>query len=495
MKNSSVYSEKLLPHLYTLIRPLGAGGLSETFLAETPEGKRLVLKRTDMQRLLKAGEDFRGLWQGLERLKNLRHPQLAAVYDLFLADGCLWEAEEYAAGRTLRQLKRSRPDGYFSAGEILSVTKQLAEAAGFLHTNGLVHLDIQPDNILIDDKGRLKLVDFGSCRPWKETSFDRALRGTAGFAAPEMSGGFSAITPAADIYGTGRIMAYMLQKEDAGPHPGAASFSIHACTAEDLLIDRVIRACTAWQPEKRPASCSSLLDMLALSGEEKTRLLRRRQRRIPAMLLAALLMVMGLAGVSGRAGAVFPKREAYLQNQAVLQASGQKGTAPAALLYRGTMLLSAGDLRQACACFQRAAIKEKEEIPLTEGNDKGRVSAGARLLALTGLKDADLPALVLVLETVLGEAQPAPEDLAAALECVASAQKAAAFPEAAEQLRLCCLTALTLKAEAFRGAGIPEKRLRDILAALTADVESAECREMKVLAENMLLLAYEGGRE
>ena len=110
---------------YQVMKTLGAGGQSDVWLVLHKRTCALMaLKRIPLKAQWPRGE--------LDYARHLEHPGLPKIYDIFLAEGCVWIAMEYLEGKTLEQLKQER--GRFSEKELLQWLKQLTEILAYLHS-------------------------------------------------------------------------------------------------------------------------------------------------------------------------------------------------------------------------------------------------------------------------------------------------------------------------------------------------------------------------
>jgi serine/threonine-protein kinase len=185
---------------YELIKPLGAGGMAEVFLART-EGmagflKLLVIKRVLPE--LKDDLEFIEMFFDEARLAaRLSHPNICQVFDLGEAHGVPFIAMEYVPGQSLNGLmvellERKRP---MPLPALLRVSSQLLEALHYAHTLNdeqnrplnLIHRDVTPSNIMVTPQGSLKLLDFGIARAATRRHRTQAgmTVGKMGYMAPE----------------------------------------------------------------------------------------------------------------------------------------------------------------------------------------------------------------------------------------------------------------------------------------------------------------------
>ncbi len=159
----------------------------------------------------------RQAWQDpvqLERLKDelrlarkITHPNVLRTFDFGELDGVQFISMEYVRGVTLRYMLDQTDRLPFSAG--LRVAKQLCAGLGAAHAQGVIHRDIKPDNLILDQAGNAKLMDFGIARPVVRQAAGHTQQGwivgTPQFMSPEQLEGRE-VDARADIYSTGVVL-------------------------------------------------------------------------------------------------------------------------------------------------------------------------------------------------------------------------------------------------------------------------------------------------
>ena len=209
---SSVHAagERLGP--FELVRPLGRGGMGEVWLARQVDGR----VRRDVALKLPALAHQAEVWRERFRrerdiLARLEHPHIARLYDAGVAEsGQPWLAMECVTGRTLMEHASARG---LSLPQRLALFRQVLAAVAHAHRHLVVHRDLKPGNILVDEAGAVKLLDFGIAKLVEEGDSDIAgeltrLGGrmmTLRYAAPEQVAA-EAITTATDIYALGVVL-------------------------------------------------------------------------------------------------------------------------------------------------------------------------------------------------------------------------------------------------------------------------------------------------
>jgi predicted Ser/Thr protein kinase len=189
---------------------LGEGGQGQVFpVIDTRLGRNLVLKlarrpleaeRAGQERLLREGR----------LLAECAHPNLVRVVDLDLHEGRPFLVMEHVRGLNLQQLAEQRRPGPRQAARLVA---GLAGAVAYIHARGIVHQDIKPANVLIDDEGRPKLIDFGLARlrhAWTDDA-SGSMGGTISYMSPEQAlGRHERIGPWTDVFGLGGVLYYLL---------------------------------------------------------------------------------------------------------------------------------------------------------------------------------------------------------------------------------------------------------------------------------------------
>jgi serine/threonine protein kinase len=142
-------------------------------------------------------------------LKKLSHPNIVPFYGLFQTMDMAFLLERYIDGPSLKDILRGQTGKPLSTPDVLVYLKALSSALGYAHANGVVHCDVKPGNVLIDQGGNVYLTDFGIARHAESTTTTMAGAGTAAYMAPEQIRG-EAVTPATDVYTLGVMLFEML---------------------------------------------------------------------------------------------------------------------------------------------------------------------------------------------------------------------------------------------------------------------------------------------
>lgn len=203
---------RILNGRYRLDEPIGEGGMAIVY-----RGYDLMLNRPVAIKILR--DQFGGDPNFLARFEReaqsaarLAHPNIVSIYDVGEDRETRYIVMEYIPGRNLKELIDRQ--GPFSIEGAAFVIRQVAAALDYAHEHGLIHRDIKPQNILVDDVGNVKVVDFGIAKGMSDSSLTEAGTGmgTVHYVSPEQARGQNA-TPASDIYATGVVLYEMLTRE------------------------------------------------------------------------------------------------------------------------------------------------------------------------------------------------------------------------------------------------------------------------------------------
>src|SRR5256886_14283131 len=220
--------ERILDQRYRILEPIGTGGSSQVYLAQdTALGREVAIKVLDPHAA--ADSTLRKLFVKEARaLAQLSHPSIVGVYDVGEVDGLPFIVMEYVAGSSLKQ--RIERTGALPLADAVRLTDAIASGLSFAHSRGIIHADLKPSNILLDNNDKPKICDFGIARTPAEDSDSPQLFATALYVAPERVEGRTAYVPS-DVYGLGLGLYEML----VGKPPFTSG------NAAVLLRDHVVR--------------------------------------------------------------------------------------------------------------------------------------------------------------------------------------------------------------------------------------------------------------
>src|SRR5438552_17935206 len=194
---------RLLGDRYRLVERIDRGGTAEVWRAR--DGR---LDREGAVKVLGAEADpaFRERFtMEARRAASVTHPHIVTVFDEGQDGNDAFIVMEDVRGRSLRDIVAER--GALPAAEVATLVRQIAGALDATHRAGLVHLDVKPANVILDEAGNAKLTDFGIARAARDSE-ERELVGTARYIAPARVEG-RPVTSRADVYGLA-LVAYEL---------------------------------------------------------------------------------------------------------------------------------------------------------------------------------------------------------------------------------------------------------------------------------------------
>lgn len=262
---------------HEILRPLGAGGMGEVYLARGGDGSLRAFKivRTDQQTSLHAAARLR---REVLALGKLQHPGIIHILDVGrLPTGAMYLAMEYVAGPDLQQAVGW--EGPFGVGDTLRILVGIAAALAYAHGVGVVHRDLKPANIILEggDATRAKIIDFGLAKIVEAEGLtrlteDKQAIGSPLYWAPEQSSNTD-VGPPADVYSLGGIAYFLLSGQPLfKPAPAVALVYAHANEVPRSLsqrcknvtlppgLDELVARCVAKLPVQRPSAAELVVE-------------------------------------------------------------------------------------------------------------------------------------------------------------------------------------------------------------------------------------------
>lgn len=188
---------------YRIVQRIGSGGMADVWLADDTHLQRRVALKVLHARFVQDREFVERFRREAEAAAGLQHPNVVSVFDRGDVDGTYYIAMQYLEGRTLKQLI----DAGLSPEQAVGLIRQVLEGARFAHRHGVVHRDLKPQNVIVDEEGKATVTDFGIARAGvSEITQAGSVMGTPHYFSPEQAQGFD-VTAVSDLYSIG-VMLY-----------------------------------------------------------------------------------------------------------------------------------------------------------------------------------------------------------------------------------------------------------------------------------------------
>jgi serine/threonine protein kinase/Flp pilus assembly protein TadD len=312
---------------YEILGVLGQGGMGAVYKARDRELDRLIALKVIRPELATDPAILQRFKQELILSRNITHKNVVRIYDLGEADGVRFISMEYVDGEDLRTLLRRA--GKFSPKEAIAVVEQVCRALDSAHSEGVIHRDLKPQNIMRDKHGRIVVMDFGLARSLGDSGLTQtgAIVGTLEYMSPEQALG-TTLDQRSDIFSVGLIF-YELLTGKAPYESDTAIASLMKRTREDARsasdvdasvpksLSAIVSRCLEREPANRYHSAVELLQQLAtweanpnISAETLSKMIAHPVVRpsrfsldLPGktwMWIAGAVLVIALATFAGR---------------------------------------------------------------------------------------------------------------------------------------------------------------------------------------------------
>jgi len=304
-----------------VLEMIGQGGMGAVFKVRQPKLDRFAALKL-LPQSLAADAAFAGRFEREARmLANFSHPNIVSVYDYGQAGEFFYLLMEYVDGVNLRQAMRA---SRFEPRQALGIVPKICDALQYAHDEGVLHRDIKPENILLDAKGRVKLVDFGIAKLTAEADSGHAdalptdpqftqagaALGTPSYMAPEQREHPSDVDHRADIYSLGVVFYELL----TGELPTAGLARPSEKSGADPRVDAIVQQALQKERERRQNSAGEVRTQVETLGSNADAAPTLNYRRaspprfsrlaILGAVCAAMFVLFSLALYFGPVGSV-----------------------------------------------------------------------------------------------------------------------------------------------------------------------------------------------
>lgn len=240
---------------YEILDKIAEGGMATIWKARQTSLDRLVALKVLNTRLFKEPDDIERFRREAQAAAQLRHPGLCQIYDAGEQDGAVYYIMEYVAGFSIGDLLMRKGD--LPEKQALMIANGVANVLGAIwEKNRIIHCDIKPDNLLIDQDGTIRVTDLGLARVIGSMAHqidNNYIVGTPNYASPEQARGQEDLDCRTDIYGLGATLYHMLTglmpfADSAGEV--AMERQVTDYVADPLLINPEISVAATWLLEK-----------------------------------------------------------------------------------------------------------------------------------------------------------------------------------------------------------------------------------------------------
>ena len=276
--------EGTLAGRYRLLEKVGEGGAAEVFRARDIRLDRIVAIKLLRPQYTHDASSRKRFVVEAKAAAALSHPNIVDIYDFGEAeDGAMFLAMQFIEGKNLKDILHKR--GRLSPAETITITIQVCHGLAAAHAKGLIHRDVKPQNIMIDERGNAHITDFGVVKALSGPALTQSgmTFGTAAYLSPEQATG-EVIGPASDIYALGCVMYECLSSQPpfTGDNPAIVAYKqvweqphpLHEMAPEVLpSLESVVMRCLNKDPRRRYPSTDVLaaeLETLSVSFSQPT---------------------------------------------------------------------------------------------------------------------------------------------------------------------------------------------------------------------------------
>ncbi|MEM8678711.1 MAG: serine/threonine-protein kinase [Planctomycetota bacterium] len=291
---------------YDIEQLIGMGGFGVVFKARDSELNRIVAIKVLAPHLMSSGPARKRFAREAQASAAVVHDHVVAIYDVVSLPSASYFVMQFAAGESLQQ--RVDREGPLEIKEVLRVGAQMAAGLQAAHEQGLIHRDVKPANVLLEDAvERVLISDFGLARTADDASITRSgvISGTPHYMSPEQSRG-ETIDARSDLFSLGSVLYFMCTGHPPFRAPRMMAVLNRICTQphRDLMdvneeapreLAKIVDRLLAKDPETRYDSAQAAeADLHQLLRDIQSGNIRRRPRRLPKIKLPSSSLAKGV---------------------------------------------------------------------------------------------------------------------------------------------------------------------------------------------------------
>jgi serine/threonine-protein kinase len=266
----------LFANRYRIEQILGRGGMGIVYKAsDTQLDETVAIKTLPGDVMTRSPEELERFKREIRLARKITHRNVLRTYDYGEAEGVYFISMECVRGYTLWELLEEAPNHRLAPRVALGIARQICRGLQAAHEQGIIHRDIKPQNVLIDHKGEVKLMDFGIARMAEATEgMTQAglIVGTPHYMSPEQVQG-KQLDPRSDVYSVGVLIYEMLVGAKPFPAPSlTAVLTAHISETPKPAIEQrpeigrevngIVMRCLAKNPKDRYSDAGALLQDL-----------------------------------------------------------------------------------------------------------------------------------------------------------------------------------------------------------------------------------------
>ncbi|MGE1063276.1 Stk1 family PASTA domain-containing Ser/Thr kinase [Megasphaera paucivorans] len=266
----------ILDNRYKILEKVGSGGMACVYKAQDILLDRIVAVKILHEKLGNDHDFLVRFRQEAQAAAKLSHPNIVNIYDVGYDENVHYIVMEYIRGETLKEFIEKH--GHLPINNAIQITFDIGEALEHAHSNGIIHCDIKPHNILVTESGHIKVADFGIARAVNSTTAnakDGSILGSVHYFSPEQASG-GKIDERTDIYSLGVVMYEMMT--GVVPFHGDTAITVALQHVQDeiplpskynrripQLVERCILKAMAKNPDDRFQSVSEMMAEMRLA--------------------------------------------------------------------------------------------------------------------------------------------------------------------------------------------------------------------------------------